>query len=661
MNSVYSEHDQLEPEKLLQQEWLETNALGSYASSTLAGAHTRKYHGLLVAALPDKPDKYVIYANNEEHLIDPAGNSFPLSTHFYEPYVINPEGYRYLVRFYCDTHPIFVYQVQPDVVLIKELMMAEKSNTVLLRYTLYTEQEGWRIVVRPMLCWRHFHSVKKHAMYSQITTRSDGDTVYINCDQDELPVITFIKRHSSEFKAQPEWYFNVLYPQEIARGYEGLEDLYSPGYFESEFLHDRSVLLGASLDCSEISLEMMWAQTYKIKERRLSRISSSTFEGTLIKSALQFLVQDFRGHHYIQAGYPWFGVWGRDTFIALPGATLCTKRPAYALSVIKTFLKYEKNGLIPNMLDPNTDTVSYNSVDAGLWLVWSLQQYIQITQQVKPILGFWPQLKQMFMALARGTDNDIGMLENGLLTAGNAATQLTWMDACVHGRPVTPRHGLAVEINALWFNMVSFMLKMAVYLKDEEIMRFQSLKDRIKQSFRDTFWMPEADYLGDCLSDGVLNKQIRPNQLFAVSLPYSPLTYAMAHAVVETVSHHLLTPYGLRTLSPDDPAFKGRYEGGPDERDDAYHNGTVWPWLMGHFGEAVLKVSKDKDAAISQLETILQNMESMLGHAGYGSISEIYDGDGAPNARGCIAQAWSVAEILRLYQLVETEKKGGNV
>jgi len=375
----------------------------------------------------------------------------------------------------------------------------------------------------------------------------------------------------------------------------------------------------------------------------------------LLRAARSFLITTPSGKPAIIAGYPWFGSWGRDTLIALPGLCFCTGRIGEGIEILTEIGRHEKDGLLPNFFSADGTPQAYNSVDASLWYFWAVQELLRTTADKSLIHErFWPVMRRIIRSFLEGTDFGIGVDAQGLLRAGNDRTALTWMDARVAGVPVTPRNGSPVEINALWYNALCFARDRSAEF-GEPLFFDCDLLPRLRRSFREAFWNPRKACLGDLLQEGPLDTAVRPNQIFAVSLPFSPLGPAEQAAVVGKVREKLLTPFGLRTLSPKDPAYRGRYRGGPAERDGAYHQGTVWPWLLGAFGEAALRVADDREREKENLRQYLRTfLRRHLTEAGIGSVSEVFDGDEPQSPGGCIAQAWSVAELIRLYSLLRT-------
>ncbi len=374
----------------------------------------------------------------------------------------------------------------------------------------------------------------------------------------------------------------------------------------------------------------------------------------LFRAGRQFPVRIPEGRPAVIAGYPWFGEWGRDTLISLPGLAFCSGRIREGTDILMHLTKFERQGLLPNVFSEEDTHHAYNTVDAPLWYFWAVQQFLQYTDGNETIVAksIWPALKNILRQFLHGTIFNIYMNDNGLLHAGAEGRALTWMDACIDNRPVTPRYGYPVEINALWYNAVSFAAELADRFGDGEFY-FPALIPRIRQSFQKTFWIEAGGYLGDVYHSGYLDRSVRPNQLFAVSLPYSPLDTHQGRRVINKVRDELLTPVGLRTLSPRDPEYRGCCEGPPAARDGAYHEGTVWPWLLGHYGEAWLKVAADREEAKTSLRLYLRTfLRRHFREAGVGCVSEIFDGDAPHRPGGCISQAWSVAELIRLYTLI---------
>ena len=449
----------------------------------------------------------------------------------------------------------------------------------------------------------------------------------------------------ADYVHAPNWYYNIEYSQEEKRGYEFSEDLYVPGYFEFAIKKGESVVFSASLK-ETTSQTLKKKFTAELKKRT----PRDTFENCLINSAQQFFVRKNNKTEII-AGFPWFGSWGRDTFISLPGLTLAIGDTKTAKDVLDTQSQQITNGLFKNM--GSHDGADLNSVDAPLWYFWAIQQYAYKTGKIKQVWkDYGDKMKSVLDNYKKGTKYNIKMHDNHLIWAGQNGKALTWMDAMVDGQGVTPRIGYNVEINALWYNAIMFALESAKAAKDNKFVEsWQDIPEKVKESFIANFWMKKKTRLLDYFDNENRDKSLRPNQIFAVSLPFSMLSETQMKGVVDKVKAELLTPKGLRTLSPKNKMYKRNYKGNQKERDCAYHQGTVWPWLAGHFCEAYLKVHEK--AGLQLVKNIYKGFESDMNSHGIGSVSEIYDGNPPHKARGAISQAWSVAELLRIKAMID--------
>jgi predicted glycogen debranching enzyme len=640
--------------KALTLEWLETNGIGGYASSTILSCHTRKYHGMLVARLADPPGKFVLYSKHEDSLL--ADNQeFFLSAHEY-PGVVFPRGHQYLTEFRLDDHPEFLYQVGTARVR-REIRLVHGENTVLFRYVAEGTAPGTKLRVKPLLAYRDFHALSKQNISLQVRTFPCREGFLIS-PYDGMPTLHVqVEGAPYEFFAAPDWFHDFEYHKERLRGFEFREDLFSPGMFEIDFEDGADVIVSASLAELPAGLKKRWEAEARRRAAIKARIPGDGLENALAKAAMSFITEGDDGAKAVTAGYPWFLEWGRDAMISLPGLTLREGEERTCLEVLETFARHEQDGLIPNFLGAAREENAYNSVDASLWFAWTVQKYLAHTGDHETVRKrLWPTLERIFTCFRAGTGHGIRMLGNGLLAAGSPAEQVTWMDATADGGPVTARHGCPVEVNALWYNLVSLVAELGARYGAPVATEAAALAPKVADSFFAAFWLEDEGRLADVWREGEVDRSMRPNQVIAASLPYSPLKPAKARLMLEQVRRRLLTPFGLRTLAPDEPGYRGRYEGGPDERDRAYHNGTVWPWLLGPYGEALLKVASDKTAAIAHLEGILAGFEPHLQEVGLGSISEVFDGDPPHYPHGCPQQAWSVAEIARLARLVAEAK-----
>ena len=643
----------------LRHEWLETNGLGGYASSTLQNCNTRKYHGLLVAALENPAGRYSLLSKFEDTLIT-GGREFPLSCNRH-PGILYPDGHRNLAEFHLAAGPVFLYDVA-GVRLMKSILMVHGENTVLVRYDLPVGPAGIRLRLIPFLTFRRHHELKQADSYLRSATQPVRNGFSI-APYDGMPRLFIQASVPPVFMPAPDWYRNFEYSVEEERGYDFREDCFAPGALEIPLAPGGSVIVSASLT-EQPQLTSLWDRESQSRaaQRREAEAVASTFADTpSIADALPGLIRSGRhfpirtpgtGRATIIAGYPWFDDWGRDTLISLPGLTFYSGRPELGAEILKAVAPHERNGLIPNCFAADPAQHAYNSIDASLLYFWAIQQFLDSTGDRNTVrVHLWPVLRRILARFMAGTDFNTHMAEDGLLHAGDRHTQLTWMDATVFGTPVTPRHGFAVDLNALWYNALCFARQLAREF-DEPCPFAADLTERVRVSFLDRFWIESEGYLGDAYSHGVLDRSVRPNQILAVSLPFSPLAPDQQRRVVEVVRRELFTPFGLRTLSPRDSAYRGRYEGDQPNRDSAYHQGTVWPWLLGPFGEAALKVAASPRAeALALVAALKPLLDYSLAGPGLVAVPEVFDGDAPQRPNGCPAQAWSSAELIRLFTL----------
>ncbi len=641
-------HQQLSDFSLAQKyEWLETNNIGSYASSTILGCHSRKYHGLLVAKLPQRTGKFVMLSQYEDSLSFAEKNFF-LCTHTYQN-AVYPEGYQCLAEYQSFPCPTFVYRLG-DVTVFKEILLHPHDNCTFVRYRSEGISEPVLLKIRPLLALRNYHELTKESFQFQVRTFPCKQGFFLTPYQ-EMPSMYFQLNAKFYFYPSPMWYYHIEYPEELNRGYDHHEDLFQPGLIEIPLSDASEVLITASL-AEQGDFQKSFLSFY-------TQRAENSFQMTSTDNLLKpFVIRDTSGHCGITAGYHWFEQWGRDTMISLPGILLVKKDYQLYLDILKSYGQFERRGIIPNFINDNGDH-AYNSVDASLWFVWAIQQYIEETNDYHTVHElFFETLKNIYHWYKNGTDYHIGMQENTLLYSGSPYTSITWMDAQTDGKPVTSRHGYAVEINALWYNFICFFHELCIHSKHFEFAHeLAEISKQMKTFFREMFWIEEKKYLADCYHDGTLDISVRPNQIFAAAFNYSPLTKKMGTDVLKRVKKELLTPYGLRTLSPADTHYLGRCNGSHYSRDNAYHNGTVWPWLLGFYGEALIRLSSDIQKTSKEIEQLLLPFDMHITEAGIGSISEIFDGDPPHEPRGCIAQAWSVAQIVRLRYMIEKMKK----
>lgn len=650
----------LHPENGLRQEWLETNGLGGYASGTILNCNTRKYHGLLVANLKIPQGRHVLLSRIEDSVTVKGQESF-LSCCQY-PGVFVPGIRHFLKSFQLKQYPLFVYETD-HVCIHKSVLMVHNEDCILVRYDIKRCSYPAILTLKPFIAYRGYHCLSKQNAFLRMETDSIHNG-FMTAPYDGMPPLYIQTNFTTPFLPTPVWRHNFEYLLERERGYDCHEDLFLPGIFEIPVREESAIILSASLNICQGSLKKKWDSeaARRVHKASCDEIVAKSYTNeedkasvcSLILSGRKFLIRTPSGRPTIIAGYHWFTDWGRDTLISLPGLTFCSGRSKEGISILVSIGRHEKEGLLPNFFSDHEEEKAYNTVDTSLLYFWAVQQMLTHTGEKEIIRKeIWPVLKSILRHYMKGTLYNIHMCENGLLFAGDEGTHLTWMDAVVKGKPVTPRWGYAVEINALWFNALCFADELARLFGETEFL-FSDLTPMIKKSFVDTFWIEGEDYLGDVYCNGSVDRSVRPNQILAVALPYSPLNFGQMTGVVNNVHRHLLTPFGLRTLSPEDNHYKGRYEGDGATRDMAYHQGTVWPWLLAPFGEAYLRVAEDKSSARAFLRNhigafIRRHMPS----AGIGCVSEIFDGDPPHRPNGCIAQAWSVAGLIRLYSLLK--------
>ncbi len=605
-------------------EWLETNGLGGFSSTTIVGLNTRRYHGLLIAATQPPVGRLLLLSKLEETLIV-DGQRFELSANQY-PGVIHPQGFRYLTDFRLDPFPVFTY-LCAGVRLEKRVFMIHGENSTVVEYQLLQDAGAdCGLELKPLIAFRDYHS----------TTHENAD---LNPAVAQQPGLVSFKPYASlpalhlahtatSIDERGEWYRGFEFREEESRGLDFHEDLFNPCTLRFDLNAAPTAALIASTEIRDASRAAAYRQQ-EVNRR-------AEFATALMRAADQFIVD--RGDlKTIVAGYHWFSDWGRDTMIALPGLTLSTGRREIAQEILLAFANLIDQGMLPNRFPDSGQAPEYNTVDATLWFFEAVRAYLDTTRDEAFVMThLFPKLADIVDWHMRGTRYNIRVDSDGLLGCGQPGVQLTWMDAKVGDWVVTPRQGKPVEIQALWYNALRIMQALSRDL------RYKAMADQARASFNQQFWNDSAECLYDVIDEVGKDAAIRPNQIFAVSLPHSMLDAARARAVVDKVQAELLTPMGLRTLAASDPNYHGKYQGGVRERDAAYHQGTVWPWLIGPFLRAYLKVHPEGQAEAQEwLAPLLGFLEN------HGQLPEIADGDFPHAPRGCIAQAWSLAEVLR--------------
>ncbi|HEU0122900.1 MAG TPA: amylo-alpha-1,6-glucosidase [Bryobacteraceae bacterium] len=638
MNLLFDEMTCQDLEQSSRLEWLETNGLGGFASGTVSGIHTRRYHGLLTSALHPPVGRMLLVAKFEDTLVI-NGYRIELSANRYDG-AIHPQGYEYLREFRLDPFPTWVYEIG-DVLLEKRVFMVHGQDATVIEYEVKGLCKNCRLEVRPLVAYRDFHATThaNDAINGGYEWEEDGlvSVQPYGC----LPRVFF----GADFRdCEPtgHWYNRFEYSEEKARGLDCQEDLFQPFVLHFDLAHSPKAVVIVSREAILAHEATALREKERLRRLALRRQAPepAPFLEDLAEAADQFVVRRGEGHSII-AGYPWFADWGRDTMIALPGLTLATGRHTIARDILSEFSRVLNQGMIPNRFPDAGETPEYNTVDATLWFFEAARAYLHYTGDetfTRQVL--YPKLAEAMDWHLRGTRYQIRVEPDGLLHSGETGVQLTWMDAKVGNWVVTPRTGKPVEIQALWYNALRTLQEFAVRFGDvARAAQMEELAHQTRASFLQKFWDSSRGYLLDNIGDAA----IRPNQIFAVSLHYSMLNAAQAASVLHIVEKHLLTPLGLRSLSPIDPAYHGVYQGGILQRDSAYHQGTVWLWLMGPFITAYARVHPGS----ARLRELLLGMQPHMRQAGIGQLSEIADGDPPFTPRGCFAQAWSVAELLR--------------
>jgi predicted glycogen debranching enzyme len=633
----------------LDAEWLEADGLGGFASGTVSGIRTRRYHALLLAATTPPAGRMVL-ANGFDAWVETQHGTFPISSQRYGPDLIHPDGSSRIESFEYDPWPRWRYRIGDDLVIEQELFVPKGESAVFISWKVISPNDSdLKLKVRPFLSGRDFHSTHHENGSFKFAADQSGERVTFR-SYDGVPAV--VAHSNGQYAQDPTWYRNFSYSEEQARGLDAAEDLASPGIFEFSLSQKPAVLMlaaeGHAITDIE-SIEARYAQVRTIEQARRQ------YFRPLERASDAYLVKRGRGKTLI-AGYPWFGDWGRDTFIALRGLCIATGHLEEARDILLQWAGTVSQGMLPNRFPDQGEQPEFNSVDASLWYIIAVNDYL-LAAEKKPTLTDDCHTEKLRAAVEailagynEGTRFRIRADRDGLLAAGENGQQLTWMDARVDGREITPRIGKPVEIQALWLNALAIGTKFSE--------RWEVLFERGRAAFENKFWNEHAGYLADVIDcdhqPGVIDLTFRPNQIFAVGgLPLTLISKEKARRVVDAVEMLLLTPVGLRSLAPGEPGYAQRYEGDSRARDSIYHQGTVWPWLIGPFVEAWVRVHGANAATRKKARArFLPPLYEHLNHAGLGHLSEICDADAPHVPRGCPFQAWSLGELLRLERSV---------
>ena len=629
-------------EESLRRELLRTNRSGAYSASTIVDCNTRKYHGLLVVPVPEIDDENHVLLSSLDCTVVQHGAEFNLGLHKYQGNNFSPKGHKYIREFDASKVPTTIYRVG-GVVLKKEVVFQHYEDRILIRYTLEDAHSATTLRFRPFLAFR---SVRQFTHENMVASREytpiDGGIK--TCMYQGYPELFMQFSKKNEFVFQPDWYRGIEYPKEQERGYASNEDLYVPGYFEMSIKKGESIVFSGST--SQIKTSTLKKLFQEEVEERVPR---DNFYHCLVTAAHQFHKRMPNDDRYLLAGYPWFKCRARDTFISLPGLTLSIEEQDYFELVMKT----AERGLREFMNDEPLTVKIYEieQPDVMLWAVWAIQQYAKYAGREKCYEMYGDLLTHIMAYIIAEKHPNLRLDDNGLLYANGRDHAVTWMNSTANGRPVVPRSGYIVEFNALWYNALKFCASMAAERNDQEaVNELEQRAALAKQSFVDTF-VNEYGYLLDYVDGNMMDWSVRPNMIFAVALDYSPLSQQQMKSVVDICTRELLTPKGLRSLSPKSGGYNPMYVGPQTQRDYAYHQGTAWPWLGGFYMEACLKLYKR--SRLSFIERQMVGYEDEIDYHALGTISELFDGNPPFHGRGAMSFAMNVAEILRTMRLLE--------
>lgn len=631
-------------------EWLETNHTGAYAMGTVAGVNTRRYHALLIASLNPPVDRYSVLSRVEEKVIL-DGKSFDLATVQY-PSAVQPHGFDLLEEFRLDPFPNWHYQLD-SAAIDKTVCLLDKQQTVLIRYQ---TTRACRLEIRFFLSFRDYHSLTQQNSALRNNVKEE-QTRITWAPYESLPGLTIL--HCAEaFTRDGIWFLNHEYLRELDRGLDFREDLFSPGSLCFDLRPEQPAWFVATIEPHRFPAVLNYPDIELIlaeEARRRQFNAPSPLESTLTRALDQFRVVRSHGLPSLMAGYPWFTDWSRDTLISLPALSIAGFPADENRKILTMLLRERSHGLVPNRFADRNSTPEYNTADATLWLFVAAHDYMERTEDLEFLRDvLYPAALDILAWHHRGTDFEIHVdPADRLLSCGTPHTQVTWMDAKVGDRPITPRNGKPVEINALWYNALRITAQWAERLgvaRDCE--RYTNEAQTVLASFQTSFWNPQRGCLYDVIGPSSRDAGIRPNQLFALSLPFPMLDRERARLVIDIVRKKLFTPVGLRTLEPKDPGYQPRFEGGVAERDGSYHQGTVWPWLVGPFVAAYLYAYGESEEALSFCRSILQQFERELRACCLGSLSEVYDAEPPHRPGGCPAQLWSIAQLMIAFSRV---------
>ena len=629
-------------EESLPKELLRTNRSGAYSCSSILDCNTRKYHGLLVVPIPELDDDNHVLLSALDVSVIQHGAEFNLGLHKYRGNTFSPNGHKYIREFNCDKVPTTLYRVG-GVVLRKEVVFQHFEDRILIRYTLEDAHSATTLRFKPFLAFR---SVRQFTHENAVASREyhNVENGIKTCMYAGYPDLFMQFSKKNTFIFEPNWYHGVEYPKEQERGYDANEDLYVPGYFEMNIKKGESIVFSASIQ------EFKTKDLCRLFEEEVEeRSPRDNFFHCLVNAAHQFHINDGNGDEYILAGYPWFKCRARDTFVALPGLTLAIEEESYFEAVMRT----AERGL-REFMDDKPLTVHIAEIDQPdvlLWAVWAIQQYGRETGKERCIEKYGQLVKDIIIYIRSNKHPNLVLDDNGLIRTNGRDKAVTWMNSTINGRPAVPRSGYIVEFNALWYNALKFAATIATDMGEpHETENLEEMAARCKEAFVDTF-LNEYGYLYDFVDGNMVDWSVRPNMIFAVALDYSPLELSQKKSVLDVCTRELLTPKGLRSLSPKSGGYNPMFIGPQIQRDHAYHQGTAWPWLGGFYMEACLKLYKR--TRLSFIERQMVGYEDEMFYHCLGTIPELFDGNPPFHGRGAISFAMNVGEILRTLELLE--------
>lgn len=642
----FDKNELINLEYSLTKEMLRSNRAGSFSCNTIIGCNTRKYHGLLICPQPLLGNSIHVLLSKLDETVIQRDAEFNIGINRF-PGTYSPKGHKYVRDFSADIIPMITYRVG-GVVLTKETMFVTEQEKVMIRYTLVEAQSPTTLRIKPFLAFRNIHSLSKKNIYLDTKYEAVPNGIKTRMYDGYSPLFMQLSKNKAEYIHSPDWYNDLEYYHEMDRGYEYLEDLYVPGFFEFPIKKGESVIFCAGTQ--EINPTLI--SKYFNKELK-ARTPRNSFENCLVNSAEQFFYNHSQGTD-ILAGYPWYDRIGRYTFISLPGLSLAHSNEKACKAVLDTMVSQMSGPFFPET--GRGEQTRFHSADTALWFIWAVQQCCcQGKDPAKTWKLYGKVIKNILEAYAGG-NHLLAMRNNNLLYISPDFPAVTWMNATVNGKPVTPRFGYVSEINALWYNAIRFALQAAGDAGDKAFTsKWEPIAESIPTAFEEVFWNADTRYLADFVTDHFTDAAIRPNAVIAASMPFSPLKEAHVKKILDVAMRQLLTPKGLRTLPPDNPFYKGRYKGNEWQRDQALHQGTVHPWLLGHFAEAYLKIYKEN--GVDFVQKLYDNFHEDMTVDGVGTLSELYDGDPPHRSRGAISFAANVAELLRIKELTDRLNK----